>query len=291
MSIQDLTLSSASSGPSSDGGFIHCDTDPLQRGLKADLVLKSGPVFSGYSFGSEVNVAGEVVFNTGMVGYPESLTDPSYAGQILVLTYPLIGNYGVPDENVLDAYGLPKYFEGKKVHVKAVICAEYSFESSHYLANKTLAKWLKEQGVPGIYGIDTRALTKLIRSEGSVLGKVVLEDPTSAKIPATINLPHSPIRHDVIDFEDPNLKNLPATVSCTEKIVYKPDLSGSSSSGNSSCGGESGTSCGESSESIGESDVVLDVDCEGNEQKVVMGGKKKKVPRIMLVDFGVIISL
>ena len=98
-----------------------------------------------------------------MVGYPESLTDPSYSGQILVITYPLVGNYGVPSMDIKDEFGMCKHFESERIQCKAVVIADYSFEASHYLAFKSLSGWLKEQGVPGIYGVDTRALTKLLR--------------------------------------------------------------------------------------------------------------------------------
>ncbi|CAD7944972.1 unnamed protein product [Amoebophrya sp. A25] len=177
---------------------------PLDTGKPATLVLQNGLEYGGYSFGADCSVSGEVVFNTGMVGYPEALTDPSYTGQILVLTYPLIGNYGVPNEKHVDALGLPKHFEGKKIHVRGVVIAEYSFESSHYQTTKSLGDWLKQQGVAGIFGVDTRAVTKQLRAEGSVLGKVEVSGGPP------------------IEFDNPNEVNLPATVSCTEPILYTP---------------------------------------------------------------------
>src|SRR5208337_550038 len=122
------------------------------------LVLEDGSVFAGKAFGCNVSVAGEVVFNTGMVGYPECLTDPSYEGQILVLTYPLIGNYGVPGDEFTD--GISSFYESEKIHVSALVISEYSFESSHWNKSKSLDNWLKENKVPAVYGIDTRALTK-----------------------------------------------------------------------------------------------------------------------------------
>jgi carbamoyl-phosphate synthase small subunit len=127
---------------------------------------------TGHSFGASTDgpVAGEVVFNTGMVGYPEALTDPSYRGQILVLTYPLIGNYGVPDDSVVDEYGLPKYFESANIHIAGLVVSSYSWEHSHWTAQKSLSKWLEENGVPAMYGVDTRALTKRLREHGSILG-------------------------------------------------------------------------------------------------------------------------
>jgi carbamoyl-phosphate synthase small subunit len=142
-----------------------------------------------------------------MVGYPESLTDPSYAGQILVITFPLVGNYGVPSEDELDSLGLMEHFESNKIHVKAVVVSDYSFTSSHYTAKQTLSQWLSRHKIPGIYGVDTRALTKLIRQHGAILGKVTLED--------------DPVAKD-LEFDDPNKRNLPAEVSRTEKQVFVP---------------------------------------------------------------------
>lgn len=124
------------------------------------------------SFGAPVSVTGEVVFNTGMVGYPEALTDPSYRGQILVLTYPLIGNYGVPDESIEDEYGLPKFFESKQIHITGLVVSSYSWKHSHWAAQKSLAKWLQENNIPGVCGVDTRALTKNLREHGSILGRL-----------------------------------------------------------------------------------------------------------------------
>jgi len=178
----------------------------LSNRTRATLELANGTSFQGFSFGSPTSVTGEVCFNTGMVGYPESLSDPSYAGQILVITYPLVGNYGVPaDEN--DSLGLQKYFESDKIHVKAVVVSDYSFISSHYTATRTLAAWLNEKGVPGIYGVDTRAVTKLIRADGAVLGKVIIEGSTPSS-----SLP----------LDDPNSRNLSAEVCRKEKTVFLP---------------------------------------------------------------------
>ena len=119
------------------------------RGRKAKLVLEDGSVFIGYSFGAEKSTAGEVVFNTGMVGYPESMTDPSYAGQIVCFTYPLIGNYGVPDDET--EFGISKNFESDRIHVRALIVSDYSQNYHHWAAAKSLAGWMKENGIPGSY--------------------------------------------------------------------------------------------------------------------------------------------
>jgi carbamoyl-phosphate synthase / aspartate carbamoyltransferase len=125
-----------------------------------------------WSFGASTTVTGEVVFNTGMVGYPEALTDPSYRGQILVLTYPLIGNYGVPDQNIQDEHGLPMYFESREIHIAGLVVSSYSWEHSHWAAQQSLGKWLKDSNIPAIYGVDTRALTKLLREHGTLLGRL-----------------------------------------------------------------------------------------------------------------------
>lgn len=166
---------------------------------QAKLTLEDGTVFVGKSFGSENPVAGEVVFYTAMTGYPESLTDPSYTGQILVSTYPMIGNYGVPFGEIQE--GIHKFFESHKVHISGLIIADYSFEFSHWNAEKSLSDWLKEYEVPGIFDVDTRALTKILREKGSMLGKIEFDD-------------------EVIDFYDPNMENLVARVSCTQREVY-----------------------------------------------------------------------
>lgn len=139
--------------------------------MAASLVLQDGQIISGVPFGAEVDVDGEVVFQTGMVGYPESMTDPSYHAQILVLTYPLIGNYGIPG-NDLDEFELPKYFESiGKIWIAGLIVDELCETPSHWKLKKTLSKWMTENNVPGISGIDTRALTKMIRENGTILGK------------------------------------------------------------------------------------------------------------------------
>ena len=147
------------------------DAEPKRR---ATLVVKDKS-FPCWSFGSHTPISGEVVFTTGMVGYTESLTDPSYTGQLLCLTFPMIGNYGVPDRAKRDKWGLPCGFEGSKIHASALICQEYSTYYSHWNAESSLGDWLKEQKVAGIEGIDTRMLTKMIREEGAILGKIIIE--------------------------------------------------------------------------------------------------------------------
>jgi len=166
--------------------------------IKGKLVLEDGSVFYGLSFGSAVSKAGEVVFNTGMVGYPEALTDPSYKGQILVLTYPLVGNYGVPSDEI--EHGLKKNFESDSIHVQGLIISDYCEKPHHWNSAKTLSKWLNEYGIPSLYGIDTRELTKKLREKGTMLGRIEINDK--------------------IKDEDPNERNLVADVSCRERQVY-----------------------------------------------------------------------
>jgi len=186
-----------------------CEAGALQNWLnarrRATLELSAGTVLTGFSFGAPVSVSGEVVFNTGMVAYPESLTDPSYAGQILVFTYPLVGNYGIPSEDP-DDLGLSKWFESDRIHVKAVVISDYSYEPSHYSCVRTLGDWLNSQGVPGIYGVDTRMITKIIRQEGAMLGRLLVNGSNGCR-PA-------------IPFEDPNTRNLVAEVSRSQKQTF-----------------------------------------------------------------------
>lgn len=205
-----------------------------------------------------------------MVGYPESLTDPSYSSQILILTYPLIGNYGVParpdavptDEDahnvppstsLLDS--LPLEFESSHIHVAALVVANYHPSYSHHLANSSLGKWLKEQGIPAIWGVDTRMLTKKIREGGVLLGRVLgkkaiegAAQPEQARgrdiktgvlggVSRLLNgLSASPMarsgsvdeldpaawrqHYDSIPFSDPNTENLVAKVSTKEPTLY-----------------------------------------------------------------------
>lgn len=139
------------------------------------LLLQDGTAFHGRSFGYDAPVAGEVVFNTAMMGYPESLTDPSYAGQLMTLTYPLVGNYGVPPFT-FEANGLPTFMESDKIYASAIIVADYSERYCHWNAKESLAEWLKREHVPGITGIDTRALTKRLREQGVMMGKIIFDD-------------------------------------------------------------------------------------------------------------------
>ena len=167
--------------------------------LKATLRLENGMEFHGWSFGSAQAVRGEVVFNTSMAGYPEQLTDPTYNGQLLCLTYPLIGNYGVPSEELM-AEGLSRNLESDRIHPKGLIVFDYCEDYSNWEAVKSLEQWMKEQNLPGIYGIDTRELTKILRDKGQMKGSIIPEGsamPEAAEAPA------------------------PKAVTCKEPIVYK----------------------------------------------------------------------
>ena len=139
------------------------------------LVLSDGTKFKGKSFGSEKPVAGEVVFNTAMMGYPESLTDPSYAGQLMVLTYPLVGNYGVPPFSI-EQNGIATFMESDKIYAQAIIVSDYGEAYSHWNAKESLADWLKREDVPGITGVDTRELTKVLREHGVMMGQIIFDD-------------------------------------------------------------------------------------------------------------------
>ncbi|CAN8102284.1 unnamed protein product [Discula destructiva] len=209
----------------------------LQETNEDDVVcleLQDGLALQGYSFGARKSIAGELVFQTGMVGYPESITDPSYRGQILVITFPLVGNYGVPSRESIDQLlgDLPAHFESSQIHIAGLVAATYSGEDySHYLATSSLGTWLKEQGVPAMYAVDTRALTKHIREKGSMLGRMLLQNK---------KLPNGPINgqdngsaavqaarewkpyFETVEWVNPNEKNLVAEVSIKEPKLYKP---------------------------------------------------------------------
>ena len=169
---------------------------------KVTLTLSDGTSFHGQSFGYDAPVAGEVVFNTAMTGYPESLTDPSYAGQLMVLTYPLVGNYGVPPLT-FDANGIPNFMESDKIYASAIIVADYSQSYSHWNACESLAQWLQREHVPGITGIDTRQLTKVLREHGVMMGKITFDDQPN-------NIPEA--TYEGINFVD--------QVSCKKIIRY-----------------------------------------------------------------------
>src|SRR5437870_1865892 len=139
-------------------------------GEQAVLFLEDGSFFRGRGFGAQIDIVGEVVFNTGMVGYPESMTDPSYAGEVLCFTYPLIGNYGVPGSGSVDQFGLPSPFESESIKVDGIIVQEACEKPSHWASKRTLSEWMESEGVPGISGIDTRALVSTLRERGVMMG-------------------------------------------------------------------------------------------------------------------------
>ncbi|KAL5005647.1 hypothetical protein ScPMuIL_016805 [Solemya velum] len=168
---------------------------------KAYLTLDDGSCFQGYTFGKEKASAGELVFNTGLTGYPEALTDPSYRGQILTLTYPIVGNYGVPDTKAVDEHGLKRFVESNRIQVAGLIVQDYSHHPSHWNSTKSLSQWLREDEVPAIYGIDTRMLTKKIRDRGTILAKMEYGEET-------------------VEFVDPNQQNLVSQISTKEMKTY-----------------------------------------------------------------------
>ncbi|PKL36343.1 carbamoyl-phosphate synthase (glutamine-hydrolyzing) small subunit [Candidatus Peregrinibacteria bacterium HGW-Peregrinibacteria-1] len=166
----------------------------------AKLILQDGTTFTGQSFGADHSTSGEVIFNTSMVGYPDSFTDPSYTGQIYVATSPLIGNYGIPS-NETDQHGIPKYFESNKATIKGLIVSEYSDNHSHHQSVQSLGQWLKDNHIPAITGIDTRRLTKIIREHGNTLGKIIIDDQDTP-------------------FYNPDLENLVDKVSPKEVTTH-----------------------------------------------------------------------
>lgn len=172
--------------------------------MKSELILADGFRCEGEAFGAPLSTAGEVVFNTGMVGYPESMTDPSYAGQILVLTYPLVGNYGIP-VNGTPEHGpgevLSPFFESTRIHCRALVVSHLSGSRSHWSARDSLEAWMHRNNIPGLAGVDTRALTRRMRTKGTMPGKLLVGD------------------NDVA-WEDPNERNLVADVSITEPMLY-----------------------------------------------------------------------
>lgn len=169
------------------------------------LILKDGSIFEGRSFGAETGMSGEVVFSTGMTGYPESFTDPSYKGQILILTYPLVGSYGVPDK---------KFWESDGIKVSGLIVSNYIDTPSHYQSKQTLEQWLKKENVPALEIVDTRFLTQKIRFKGTMLGKISFEKVQKNN-----------------EFYNPDEENLVAQVSTKTIFTKQPDVSSYSTPG------------------------------------------------------------
>jgi carbamoyl-phosphate synthase small subunit len=184
------------------------------KNKKAVLLLEDGTFFTGKGFGATRKISGEVVFSTSMVGYPEALTDPSYKGQILTLTYPLVGNYGVPPYDL--SFGLPLYFESDRIQTSGLIIHELCTEPYHWASTRTLDKWLSDEGIPGIYGIDTRRLTKKLRTHGVMLG--ILQVCAPGEEPNLDGL-----LKEAKNIPDPNLTDLVKEVTVKEPVHYKVD--------------------------------------------------------------------
>lgn len=171
---------------------------------KAEFTIKNGPTFKGHSFGADKSVSGEAVFTTSLVGYPESMTDPSYRGQILVFTQPLIGNYGVPSMDVRDEYGLLRYFESSHIQVAGIVVADYAAQYSHWTAVESLGNWCKREGIVAITGVDTREIVQYLREEGSSQSRIVVDGCD-----------------EIPEFCDTMSKHLVAEVS-TKETMYVP---------------------------------------------------------------------
>jgi carbamoyl-phosphate synthase small subunit len=186
--------------------------DQKNKGKNAALILEDNSIFYGYSFGETGEFEGEVVFNTGMVGYTESLTDPSYHEQFLCLTYPLVGNYGVPSPKIKN-HSLPKFFESNSIKVKGLIISELCEVPSHWTSVKTLNEWLKQEGVPGIYGIDTRMLTKKLREKGVMRGFIKSQNEFDG-------FDEDYLIRKIKNVKDPNERNLASEVSTKKEIIY-----------------------------------------------------------------------
>lgn len=183
----------------------------LTKNKKAILLLEDGTSFIGNGFGATGKTSGEVVFSTQMVGYPEALTDPSYKGQILTFTYPMVGNYGVPSNEL--NLGLPLYFESDHIQVQGLIIHELCHEPFHWASTRTLDQWLTDEGVPGIYGVDTRRLTKKLRTRGVMLGILqVFAEGEEPDLDALLKVGKN--------ISDPNLTDLVKEVSIQKPVKY-----------------------------------------------------------------------
>jgi carbamoyl-phosphate synthase small subunit len=188
----------------------------------AVLLLEDGTLFLGKGFGAEATVVGEIVFNTGMVGYPESMTDPSYAGQVLCFTYPLIGNYGVPSGEEKDVFGLPRYFESAGIKVSGLVVQEHCQRPSHWASVQSLSGWMDDQGVPGIEGVDTRALVSTIRERG-VMMCALANGPGVTSRRELKRLLENAARYDSVDFVQRVSVKKPETFGVSDKKVVLID--------------------------------------------------------------------
>ncbi|PIA18505.1 carbamoyl-phosphate synthase [Coemansia reversa NRRL 1564] len=187
---------------------LHAYYPVVPGSLTAHLQLRTGETFTGGSFGATSSSIGETVFTTSLVGYPESMTDPSYRGQLLVFTQPLIGNYGVP-KRTRDQYGLLKHFESEKIQCSGIVVSDYATKYSHWNAVESLSEWCEREGVPAITGVDTRALVHILRGQGSTLG--------------SLSAGSQPLEESKIQWVDPNAKNLVAQASTDSVRVFNPD--------------------------------------------------------------------
>ena len=178
------------------------------------LVLEDGTVFDGMGFGYSTTSFGEAVFNTGMVGYTEALTDPSYRGQILTLTYPLVGNYGVPDTSVLDSDGIRKYFESDRIQARGLVVHELSLTASHWSLDMTLDEWLYKEKIPAISGIDTRALTTKLRTSGVMMAALAVSEK---------EIDEQELKRNLVTAKKYNDEEFMAEVSVREPQVYGQD--------------------------------------------------------------------
>jgi carbamoyl-phosphate synthase small subunit len=196
-------------------GEMKKQTRPVAR---AKLVLEDGSEFAGWSFGKARSQAGEVVFTTGMTGYPQSLTDPSFRGQILVATYPLMGNYGVPvrpktAEPFFDDQGIPKHFESPHIQVSGFVVAEACAEPSHFASGASLTAWLEKNNAPGIYGVDTRSLTERLREHGVMQGKILVEGSRDVTMDSGI------VSHPVADVSPRDIRRYrPPEIAESERL-------------------------------------------------------------------------
>ncbi|TMI61041.1 glutamine-hydrolyzing carbamoyl-phosphate synthase small subunit [Candidatus Bathyarchaeota archaeon] len=182
----------------------------VDDGIVAVLALEDGTIFRGRSFGARLDASGEVVFNTSMIGYPELLTDPSYHEQIVVMTYPILGSYGVPPYSLCDEHGLPLHYESDSIKVRGYAIHSLS-RPSHWSSDRTLEDWMDQEKVPGIQGIDTRAVTRKIRTNGTMLGLLKTSDN---------EIGQEQVKEELSRLTDPNNKDLVRDVTPSEPIHY-----------------------------------------------------------------------
>ena len=182
----------------------------MDDGRAAVLALEDGTIFRGSGFGARLDVSGEVVFNTSMIGYPELLTDPSYHEQIVVMTYPILGSYGVPPYSLCDEHGLPLHYESDSIKVRGYAIHSLS-RPSHWSSDRKLEDWMEQEKVPGIKGIDTRAVTRKIRTNGTMLGLLKTSDN---------EIGQEQVKAELSTLTDPNNRDLVRNVSPSEPIHY-----------------------------------------------------------------------